>query len=105
VAESNWLTAAEAARLLGIDARTVRNAAAAGDVPVRRLGTRLLIPRDWVTGEAAKPAQLSNGLDAYLVTLEEIAIAADSAARDAATAAAQVRAVIRQVRRGENGTS
>jgi len=39
------VTIAEAAELLGVDARTVSRAMGSGDLPALRVGRRLLIPR------------------------------------------------------------
>lgn len=40
------LTVAEAAHLMRVDPRTLRAAAAAGDIPSVRVGARVLIPRE-----------------------------------------------------------
>lgn len=40
------LTVAEAAHLMRVDPRTLRAAAAAGEVPCVKLGSRVLIPRE-----------------------------------------------------------
>ena len=45
-----WCSVDEAARLLGVSERTVRRAAARGDLEHRRVGRRLLIARRAVTG-------------------------------------------------------
>ena len=45
-----WCSVAEAARLLGVSDRTVRRAVARGDLPHRRVGRRLLIEREALTG-------------------------------------------------------
>jgi len=47
-----WLSVDEAARLLGVSERTVRRHAAAGTLPSRRIGRRLLIAAEAVTGPA-----------------------------------------------------
>lgn len=39
------LTAAELAKLLGVDRKTIYEAASRGDIPHRRLGRRLLFER------------------------------------------------------------
>lgn len=63
--EDRLLTAAEAARYLGYAEGTVRNKAAAGEIPTVKLGTALRFRRSeldaWITGQdaqaKAKPAK------------------------------------------------
>ncbi|WP_403023149.1 helix-turn-helix domain-containing protein [Salinibacterium sp. GXW1014] len=45
-ADTAALTIAEAARVLGVDPRTVSASAAAGELPSVRIGRRVLIPRE-----------------------------------------------------------
>lgn len=45
-----WLSVADAARLLGVSDRTVRRAVTRGDLEHRRIGRRVLIARDALTG-------------------------------------------------------
>ena len=55
------LTMAEAASLLGVDARTVSGAVRAGDIPAVRVGRRVLLPRarffEWLDGGPTEPAE------------------------------------------------
>jgi excisionase family DNA binding protein len=55
------VTAADAARLLGISRSTVANLARQGTIPVLRIGSRVLVPvaalRDWVEGRLKEDAE------------------------------------------------
>ncbi len=46
--EARFLSPRQAARVLGVSEFLIYNGVAAGEVPCRRLGQRILIPRDWV---------------------------------------------------------
>lgn len=50
-AEAELLAPAQAATMLGISERHLRELAARGDVPVLRLGRSPRIPRAWIDGE------------------------------------------------------
>lgn len=58
----NTLTVEQAAEVLGIGRTAAYNAAQSGDLPVIRIGRRLLIPRpaldQMLNGEAAAPVAL-----------------------------------------------
>jgi excisionase family DNA binding protein len=47
-----FCTPAEVADALGVDARTVRRAAADGQIPSIRAGVRILIPVSWLKQQA-----------------------------------------------------
>jgi excisionase family DNA binding protein len=47
-----FVSAPEAAAILGCDARTVRTAAEAGEIPASRAGVRWLIPVQWLREQA-----------------------------------------------------
>lgn len=52
------LTASDVARLLGVDRKTVYDAAGRGEIPHRRLGKRLLFLRSaivaWLSGDVSE---------------------------------------------------
>jgi excisionase family DNA binding protein len=63
-----FASTAEVASILdGLDPRTVRRAIAAGEIPARRVGTKLLIPVTWlreqVAGSAPESASASLDVD------------------------------------------
>lgn len=43
----------EVARFTGRDERTIRRACAAGEIPATRLGTKYMIPTEWLRQQAA----------------------------------------------------
>lgn len=43
-----FLSIPSAARLLGIDHRTLRKAITAGEVPTQKIGSRSLVPTTWL---------------------------------------------------------
>lgn len=47
-----FLSPADAARLLGVDARTVRRAVGNGDIPATRIGTKILVRASWIREQA-----------------------------------------------------
>lgn len=51
-----FVTAPEAAAILGRDPRTIRKAAEAGEIPARRAGRKWLIPTHWIRAEAGMSA-------------------------------------------------
>ena len=52
LAERLFVTPAEAARLLGMDPRTVRRAIAEGQIPGFKVGTSWKIPTAWLRSQA-----------------------------------------------------
>lgn len=53
----------KAAAVLGLDPRTVRRAAAAGDIPACRIGAKWLIPLTWLQEQAGATADLEAFID------------------------------------------
>jgi excisionase family DNA binding protein len=47
----------EASAVLGLDQRTVRRAAAAGEIPATKVGAKWLIPLSWLREQAGAKAQ------------------------------------------------
>ncbi len=52
----------EAAAILGRDERTIRRAAAAGDIPATRVGKQYLIPTEWLRQQAGIAAPTAPAL-------------------------------------------
>lgn len=53
--DQRYVSPRQAARALGVSEYLIYKGVAAGDIPCRRLGERILIPRDWV--ESDSPAE------------------------------------------------
>lgn len=49
--EQRYLSPRQCARVLGVSEYLVYRGVANGDIPCRRLGERILIAREWATGE------------------------------------------------------
>lgn len=47
-----FLSPADVARLLSVDARTVRRAVAGGSIPGVKIGTKIRVPAAWVRQQA-----------------------------------------------------
>jgi excisionase family DNA binding protein len=48
----SFVSASEAAAILGVDPRTVRRAIAAGDIPATRVGAAIRVPVAWLKARA-----------------------------------------------------
>ena len=48
----------QTASILGLDERTVRKAAAAGEIPGRKIGAKWMIPTAWLREQAGQPITL-----------------------------------------------
>lgn len=57
--EAHFLSPRQAARVLGVSEFLIYNGVTTGDVPCRRLGQRILIPRDWVDDRGTAEIHLS----------------------------------------------
>lgn len=49
-----YVSPRQAARLLGVSEFLIYHEVAAGNIPHRKIGTRILIPVSWVMGEVSK---------------------------------------------------
>lgn len=47
----------EAASVMGVPVRTIYHLAETGQIPCRRVGSVILLPREWVEREPATPAR------------------------------------------------
>jgi excisionase family DNA binding protein len=57
-----WADVPKAADLLGLDERTVRRAAAAGEIPARKVGHKWMIPTAWLCEQAGSIAPTESAL-------------------------------------------
>jgi excisionase family DNA binding protein len=58
-----FVSAPEAAVILGRDVRTIRHAAEAGEIPASKAGAKWLIPTSWIRQQAGMPTAAGSDVD------------------------------------------